>query len=400
MITHADLPDELNLATWFVDRNVEEGRGDRTALIGPDRQDGLRRAGAPRESLRQPAPRARRPRPGPCPPRPRRLRGIRRALVRRAEDRSRHRRGVHVPPAEGLRLLPRVHRREGRGGRRGHGGCDSGGRRRPAGPRRGRGVRRAPPGRVGRAGARADDEGRHRALEVHDREHRPAEGRRPSRAQPGAEQRLVRAGRARNPRGRRRPAGAEALLRLRARPDRALPVRRRRRRDRLPGALDAGADLRADRRAPADDPRQRADDDGPDDRLRQTWPVPGTRHVLFAHVHVGRRGAPAGAARPLAGHVRRRGAGRDRLVRAVPHLHLEPARPRSSRARPESSCPATRRRSTRPASCSSPATRPRSSTGTTRRRRSARSTATPSARATSSSATTTASSGTGAEPTT
>ena len=35
MITRADLPEELNLATWFVDRNVEEGRGGRTALIGP-----------------------------------------------------------------------------------------------------------------------------------------------------------------------------------------------------------------------------------------------------------------------------------------------------------------------------------------------------------------------------
>jgi acyl-coenzyme A synthetase/AMP-(fatty) acid ligase len=33
VITHADLPRELNLATWFVDRNVEEGRGDRIALI-------------------------------------------------------------------------------------------------------------------------------------------------------------------------------------------------------------------------------------------------------------------------------------------------------------------------------------------------------------------------------
>jgi len=33
VITHADLPQELNLASWFVDRNVEEGRGDRTALI-------------------------------------------------------------------------------------------------------------------------------------------------------------------------------------------------------------------------------------------------------------------------------------------------------------------------------------------------------------------------------
>jgi benzoate-CoA ligase family protein len=36
VITHADLPRELNLASWFVDRNVEEGRGDRTALVGPD----------------------------------------------------------------------------------------------------------------------------------------------------------------------------------------------------------------------------------------------------------------------------------------------------------------------------------------------------------------------------
>jgi benzoate-CoA ligase family protein len=35
VITHADLPQELNLATWFVDRNVEERRGDRTALISP-----------------------------------------------------------------------------------------------------------------------------------------------------------------------------------------------------------------------------------------------------------------------------------------------------------------------------------------------------------------------------
>jgi benzoate-CoA ligase family protein len=35
VITYEDLPRELNLATHFVDRNVEEGRGDRTALIGP-----------------------------------------------------------------------------------------------------------------------------------------------------------------------------------------------------------------------------------------------------------------------------------------------------------------------------------------------------------------------------
>jgi benzoate-CoA ligase family protein len=35
VLTYDDLPRELNLATEFVDRNVEEGRGERTALIGP-----------------------------------------------------------------------------------------------------------------------------------------------------------------------------------------------------------------------------------------------------------------------------------------------------------------------------------------------------------------------------
>jgi benzoate-CoA ligase family protein len=34
-MTYDDIPRELNLASWFVDRNVEEGRGERTALIGP-----------------------------------------------------------------------------------------------------------------------------------------------------------------------------------------------------------------------------------------------------------------------------------------------------------------------------------------------------------------------------
>jgi benzoate-CoA ligase family protein len=35
VLTYEDVPRELNLARWFVDRNVEEGRGGRTALIGP-----------------------------------------------------------------------------------------------------------------------------------------------------------------------------------------------------------------------------------------------------------------------------------------------------------------------------------------------------------------------------
>jgi benzoate-CoA ligase family protein len=36
VLTYDEVPRELNLASWFVDRNVEEGRGERTALIGPD----------------------------------------------------------------------------------------------------------------------------------------------------------------------------------------------------------------------------------------------------------------------------------------------------------------------------------------------------------------------------
>ena len=35
MLTYEDIPRGFNLASYFVDRNVEEGRGGRTALIGP-----------------------------------------------------------------------------------------------------------------------------------------------------------------------------------------------------------------------------------------------------------------------------------------------------------------------------------------------------------------------------
>jgi benzoate-CoA ligase family protein len=35
VLTYDDVPRAFNLATYFVDRNVEEGRGERTALIGP-----------------------------------------------------------------------------------------------------------------------------------------------------------------------------------------------------------------------------------------------------------------------------------------------------------------------------------------------------------------------------
>ena len=36
MLTYEDIPRRFNLASWFVDRNVDEGRGGRTALIWPE----------------------------------------------------------------------------------------------------------------------------------------------------------------------------------------------------------------------------------------------------------------------------------------------------------------------------------------------------------------------------
>ena len=36
MLTHDEIPRLFNVASYFVDRNVEAGRGERTALIGPD----------------------------------------------------------------------------------------------------------------------------------------------------------------------------------------------------------------------------------------------------------------------------------------------------------------------------------------------------------------------------
>src|SRR5437899_4079947 len=36
MIRYEDIPHSFNLASWFLDRNVEEGRGDRVALLCPE----------------------------------------------------------------------------------------------------------------------------------------------------------------------------------------------------------------------------------------------------------------------------------------------------------------------------------------------------------------------------
>ncbi len=37
MMTYDDIPRSFNIATHFVDQNVDEGRGERTALLGPGR---------------------------------------------------------------------------------------------------------------------------------------------------------------------------------------------------------------------------------------------------------------------------------------------------------------------------------------------------------------------------
>ena len=33
-VTHIDLPEEFNVAAWFVDRNLDQGRGERVANGG------------------------------------------------------------------------------------------------------------------------------------------------------------------------------------------------------------------------------------------------------------------------------------------------------------------------------------------------------------------------------
>ena len=124
------------------------------------------------------------------------------------------------------------------------------------------------------------------------------------------------------------------------------------------------------------------------------------RPLLPAPLHVGRRGAAARAVRALAHDLRRRGARRDRLLRGVPHLHLEPARPRQAGQHRRAGPGLRARTSARTASSRSRATPPRSCTGASTRRRSRPSAATRSGPATCSSGMRTGSSGTAAARTT
>ena len=110
--------ERFNLTSWFVDRHLEEGRGDRTALLCGERRGDLRRARRARQPRRPRAARARRPPGGARAARALRRRRVRRHLVRRAEDRRGHRRGLHLPAGQGLRVLPGLHAgRRGRGRR-------------------------------------------------------------------------------------------------------------------------------------------------------------------------------------------------------------------------------------------------------------------------------------------
>ena len=69
-------------------------------------------------------------------------------------------------------------------------------------------------------------------------------------------------------------------------------------------------------------------------QMIDTVSMAGARHQTCPVCGCARRPARrcrASCTAPLARHVRSRGAGRDRLVRAVPHLHLEPAWPSTPR---------------------------------------------------------------------
>ena len=171
---------------------MTEGRGSADGAHRTGRQLHLRRARRPHQPGGQRAARARRPAARARAPRAGRLGRVRRHVVRGAEDRRRDRRGVHVPAAQGLRVLPRLHRGRGGGRRRRHARPDArgvgseprapdaaGGRRRD---QRRCARARCPSTRWSRASPAISTPapigaGRHRHLEVHHREHRASRRR-------------------------------------------------------------------------------------------------------------------------------------------------------------------------------------------------------------------------------
>ena len=193
----------------------------------------------------------------------------------RRRSRRRHRRGIHVPPRQGLRLLPAVHARRRCDRRRDDARADA----------RGRGFQPVAAHTAGRRRRRRSccATARQALISSSPRRRLNLNPRRPARTtsrcgssrpgRPAGRRRACTGWRRRcaasstthgmswRSRGRRRAARAEALLRVRARPRGSVPVRGRGRGHRLPGEIDRRPDLRADRARAPDDPRQRPDDD-------------------------------------------------------------------------------------------------------------------------------------------
>ena len=98
-----EFPERFNMAWYFLDRNLEEGRGDKVCLYYRDEAytygEVQARANRFANALAQP----RRAGGGPGPPRPPRPPGVRLRLVRSGEGRRRHRHGQPRAPRRGLR---------------------------------------------------------------------------------------------------------------------------------------------------------------------------------------------------------------------------------------------------------------------------------------------------------
>ena len=249
------------------------------------------------------------------------VRGVRRLLVRRPQGRGRHRRGLHVPAGQGLRVLRASTHGAGRRRRRDHARPDA------------RGDRAAstyPPrllvvGAATRAasGETPFDGSSGRAIRpTSSRLRRRTTTWRSGSSRPAAPARRRRPCTARTIRSSRSRATPEACSDT-TRSDRVLPVPKlffgyARDIDRAvhvrgrcePGSSSRSARprsaLRADRAPPADDPRQRADDDGADARL-----IRGSRAgrpLVPALLRLLRRGAARRGASPVRRALRRRGA--------------------------------------------------------------------------------------------
>ncbi len=321
-----------------------QGRGDRTALIDGDRSCSYAEPRGARQSGRQRAARARRAPAGPGAAGAGRLRRVRRHVVRGAEDRRGHGRGVHVPAAQGLRVLRRLHRRDvvvvGRRDTRPH-------------PRRDRDhAHDARSCSCSEPTATSSGPARCRSRRSSSASQRRSSRRRPrsTASRSGSSPPAVPASRRRASIAARSPmvsydGYARGVLDIRA-DDIVLPVPKlffgyaRDLAALFPFGV-GGAGLIFRERTTAELIFELIARHRPTILVN----VPTMMQAMLDHpsaarpgpelpasLHVGRGGAPRTAAPPLERRVRRRGARRDRIVGGVPHLHLESA----GRSRPGS----------------------------------------------------------------